>query len=119
MKRIELVAFVGREARLSLAALLMAAAMAVAMAMPDRAEATPVYNVCYPGDELGAYNWAYDEYGNFSDFIEINDCALDRMGAGPEDRARVLEHELEHAQGLGHTEDPYDVMYPQMLVTGY
>lgn len=41
------------------------------------------------------------------------------MAAGPEDRARVLEHELEHAQGYGHSDDPYDVMYPQMLITGY
>jgi NAD(P)H-dependent FMN reductase len=28
--------------------------------------ATPVYNVCYPGYEVSAYNWFYDEYGNFS-----------------------------------------------------
>jgi hypothetical protein len=117
LKRIETLASVGRGAKLSLAALLVAGAMAAAV--PDRAEATPVYSTCYPGDELGAYNWAYDEYGNFTDFIEMNECALDRMGAGPEDRARVLEHELEHAQGYDHSDDPYDTMYPQMLVTGY
>jgi hypothetical protein len=107
----------GRGARLSLAGLLVAGATATAV--PDRAEATPVYSTCYPGNELGAYNWAYDEYGNFSDFIEINECALDSMGAGPEDRARVLEHELGHAQGHDHSADYYDVMFPQMLITGY
>ncbi len=117
MKRIELLASVGRGAKLLLAGLLMAGALAAAM--PDRAEAAPVYSVCYPGDEVGAYNWAYDEYGNFTDFIEMNECALDSMGAGPEDRARVLEHELEHAQGYGHSDEPYDVMYPVMLMTGY
>jgi hypothetical protein len=46
-------------------------------------------------------------------------ASADSMAAGPEDRARVLEHELEHAEGYGHSEDPYDVMYPQMLITGY
>ncbi len=117
MKRIETLASVGKGAKLWLAGLLLAGAMVVAV--PGRAEATPVYSTCYPGNELGAYNWAYDEYGNFTDFIEINECALDSMGAGPEDRARVLEHELEHAQGYAHSEDPYDVMFPQMLITGY
>ena len=117
MKRIELLASVGRGAKLSLAGLLVAGAMAAAM--PDRVDATPIYSVCYPGDEVGYYEWYDDGQGNFTDSIGINDCALDSMGAGPEDRAWVLEHELEHAQGYGHSDDPYDAMYPQMLITGY
>jgi hypothetical protein len=117
LKRIELLASVGRVAMLLLAGLLMAGAMAAAM--PDRAEATPVYNTCYPGDELGAYNWAYDKYGNFTDFIEINECALDSMGAGPQDYQNVLDHELGHAAGNGHSDDSAELMYPQMLITGY
>ena len=117
MKKIELLASVSRGAKLSLAGLLVAGTMAVAM--PDRAEATPVYDVCYPGDELGAYNWAYDEYGNYTDFIEMNTCALDSMGAGPQDYQNVLDHELGHAAGEDHSGDSSDLMYPQMLVTGY
>jgi hypothetical protein len=92
---------------------------AVAVATPDSVEATPIYSTCYPGDEAGYYEWYDDGQGNFTDSIGINDCALDSMGAGPEDRARVLEHELGHAQGYGHTDDPYDLMYPEMLITGY
>lgn len=106
-----------KAAKLSLAILLVAGAMVAAA--PARAEATPIYSVCYPGDEVGYYEWYDDGQGNFTDSIGINDCALDSMAAGPEDRVRVLEHELEHAQGYGHSDDPYDVMYPQMLITGY
>ncbi len=120
MKRIALVALVDRRAKLSLATLLIAIAAAVAMlaATPDRAEATPVYSVCYPGDEVGAYNWAYDEYGNFTDFIEMNECALESLGAGPTDYARVLDHELGHAQGLYHSDYAYDTMHPYMVMWG-
>lgn len=103
--------------KLSLAGLFVAGAMAAVV--PNRAEATPIYSVCYPGDEVGYYEWYDDGQGNFTDSIGINDCALDSMGAGSEDRARVLEHELEHAQGYGHSDDPYDVMYPHILITGY
>ena len=122
MRSIVLLASVGGGTKLSLATLLTAAAMTVAMAMlaatPDRADATPVYSVCYPGDEVGAYNWSYDEYGNFSDFIEMNECALDRMGAGPMDRQRVMDHEMGHAAGNGHSGDSHDTMYPYMVMWG-
>ncbi len=117
MKRIRLLTSLGRGAKLSLAGLFVAGAMAATV--PDSAEATPVYHVCYPGNELGAYNWAYDAEGNFSDFIEINDCALESMGAGPQDYQNVLDHELGHAAGYGHSDHSSDLMFPQMLITGY
>ena len=117
LKSKELLASVGKGAKLSLAGLLMMGAMTIAI--PDLAEATPVYDVCYPGNEVGAYNWAYDEYGNFSNYIEINSCALDRMGAGPQDYQNVLDHELGHAAGYGHSDDSSNLMFPQMLITGY
>ena len=111
---------VGRGAKLLLAALVVAAAMAVVMlaATPDRAQATPVYSVCYPGDEVGYYEWYDDGQGNFTDHIGINECALERLGAGPGDRQRVLEHELEHANGNGHSDHGGDLMYPYMVMWG-
>ena len=103
--------------QLSLVTLVMAGAMVTVA--PGYAVATPVYSTCYPGDEVGHYEWYVDGQGNFTESVGINECALDSMGAGLEDRAQVLEHELEHAQGYGHSDDPYDVMYPVILMTGY
>ena len=118
MKNVALLVLVGRRVKLSLVALVVAAAMAMLAVTPDRAEATPVYSACYPGDEVGWYNWSYDEYGNYSDFIEMNECALDRLGAGPMDRQRVLDHELGHANGNGHSDYAGDTMYPYMVMWG-
>ena len=120
MISIVLVTFVGRGAKLLLVALIVAAAIALAVlaATPDKAEATPVYSACYPGDEVGFYNWSYDEYGNFSDYIEMNECALDSLGAGPIDRQRVLDHELGHAAGYGHSDHADDLMAPYMVMWG-
>lgn len=102
--------------KLSLATLLVAGAMVAAV--PDRAEATPIYSTCYSGDEVGRYEWAIDEYGNFTDSIYMNECALESLGAGPEDYQRVLEHELGHAQGLDHSSVTSDTMYPVIDIWG-
>ncbi len=84
------------------------------------AGATPSYSTCYElGSNIGLYEWAVDENGNFTDAIYIDNCALDDLGAGPYDYGRVLEHEQGHAQGLSHSHVPYDTMYPEMLITGY
>ena len=109
---------VPRLAMLSVATLLLAVTLAVATAKP--ASATPVYSTCYGlGNEVGAYEWAVDEQGNFTDAIYIDNCALDNLGAGPTDYERVLEHETGHAAGLPHSSDTSDTMYPVLLVEGY
>lgn len=67
----------------------------------ERADDTPIYSTCYPGDELRAYNREVDEYANLSASIEINERALNITGARPVEPQWVLDHELGHAQGPG------------------
>jgi len=102
------------------------AAAAVALAAPGTAEAqsqadsdgyVPTYSVCYATNELGFYSWWSDGYTT-EGVIYINDCALQRLGAGPNDRQRVLEHEWGHAVGLPHSSDPSHYMYPYEIITG-
>ncbi len=125
-----------RAAKLSIAALFAAAAMTVAA--PGIAEAAPIgfltpdsdigfadtdgyvplYQDCFPGD-LGAFYAPYTYDGvTVEGSIVINTCALERLGVGPNDLALLLEHEMGHARGLLHTDDPNDIMYPYLPVTG-
>ena len=125
-----------RAAKLSIAALF--AATAITVAAPDIAEAAPIgfltpdsdigfadtdgyvplYQDCFPGD-LGAFYAPYTYDGvTVEGSIVINTCALERLGVGPNDLALLLEHEMGHAKGLLHTDDPNDIMYPYLPVTG-
>ncbi len=116
-----------RTVRLWLLALVVAAA--VAIAMPQRAEAltegwwvdsdghVPIYSACYPGVELGYYE-AYTEGNVVYGTIYINDCALARLGAGPYDRQQVIAHEMGHARGLAHSPAPNSYMYWWYDITG-
>jgi hypothetical protein len=116
-----------RTVKLWLLALLVAAAVAIAMS--ERAEASyvnwwvdsdghvPVYSACYPGVELGYYS-AVRKGNIVYGTIYINDCALQRLGAGPYDRQQIVAHEMGHARGLAHSPDPNSYMYWRYDITG-
>jgi Matrixin len=121
--------------RLALATFLAAAAVAVAV--PDRADTAeigflapdsdigfadsdgyvPLYHDCLDND-LGALYVPYYDGTSIIGSIIINDCAIERFGVGPTDLQRLIEHEMGHARGLLHSDDPNDIMYPYLPVTG-
>ena len=124
-----------RAIRLSLATFLAAAAVAVAV--PERADTAeigflapdsdigfadsdgyvPLYHDCLDND-LGALYVPYYDGTSIIGSIVVNDCAIERFGLGPNDLQRLIEHEMGHAQGLLHSDDPTDIMYPYLDVTG-
>lgn len=125
-----------RAAKLSVAALLAVAAMTVAapgvagaaepgfltpdsdIGFADTDGYVPIYTACFEGD-LGAFYSPYTYDGiTVEGVIIVNECALERLNVGPNDLALLLEHEMGHAQGLLHSDDPNSVMYPYLPVTG-
>ena len=77
----------------------------------------PIYRDCLPND-LGAVYVPYYDGASIIGSIVVNECAIERLGVGPKDLALLLEHEMGHAQGLLHSDDPNDIMYPYLPVTG-
>jgi hypothetical protein len=103
-------------------------ALAAAAALADEAEAqvniqadsdgyVPIIYSCWAGNEVGLYSWYFDGYTT-TGTITINSCLLDSMGAGPADYQAVIDHEMGHALGYGHSYDPYSTMYPTTTITG-
>lgn len=118
----------GRTVMLGIAGFVLAVMLALAASGKAEAqEATslsvdsdgyvPVYSTCRAGDQLGFYNWEWDGYTT-QGYILVNDCALQRYGAGPVDRSRIVAHERGHALGVPHSPDPSSVMYPVLRITG-
>jgi len=124
-----------RAVKLSLATLL--AAVAIAVAAPDRADTAeigyltpdsdigfadsdgevPLYRTCLDNDQGAVYVPYYDGTSIIGSIV-INECAIERFGVGPTDLQNLIEHEMGHARGLLHTDDPDDIMYPYLEVTG-
>jgi hypothetical protein len=123
-----------RVAKLSVAGLFAVVAMAMAAPVPADAQEVdpsvadsdgyvPVYIVCLPEDPLlgdigGGYIPMDDGFGGVEGVIFVNVCALEELGAGPSDIEYVIAHEMGHAQGLLHSDDPDDLMYPAYRITG-
>ena len=77
----------------------------------------PVVSSCWSGNTVGLYKWYFDGYTT-QGTIFINDCALDRLGAGPNDRQAVIAHERGHANGLTHSSNSSSAMSPVLYITG-
>jgi hypothetical protein len=124
---------VRRTAKLVMASLLAAVVVAV---VADRANAqevdlsiadtdgfVPIYTVCFGSDSSeplvpGAAYIPFQNGDTVEGIILFDECVAEELGLGPNDIQLALEHELGHARGLLHSDDPNDIMYPVIPITG-
>lgn len=77
----------------------------------------PVTYSCFGGGAVGLYSWFFDGSQTYGK-VTVNQCLLDSLGAGPQDFARVVAHEMGHARGLLHNSYASSVMSPVLYITG-
>ena len=122
-----------RAAKLLVSALLAAATLVVVAdhagaqeidpSIADTDGYVPIYTVCFGSDSSEPYvpGAAYIPFQN-GDTVEgiilFDVCVAEELGLGPNDIQLALEHELGHARGLLHSDDPNDIMYPVLPITG-
>lgn len=100
--------------------LALTATKADASVGPVRADSdgyVPVSYTCFGGGAAGTYNWFFDGSQTYGK-VTINKCLLDSLGAGPQDFARVLAHEMGHSRGLLHNSYASSAMQPVLFITG-
>lgn len=110
-----------RAVKLCVAGLCMALVMALAAeeagASADSDGYVPVAYSCFGGGSVGMYNWLSvggQTYGR----VTVNQCLLESLGAGPQDYARVIAHEMGHSKGLLHSSYVSSIMNPVMFILG-
>ena len=122
-----------RTAQLLVAVLFAAAAVTVAAdhagaqevdpSIADTDGLVPIYTVCFGSDASeplvpGAAYIPYQNGDTIEGVILFDVCVAEELGLGPNDIQLALEHELGHARGLLHSDDPNDIMYPVVPITG-
>ncbi len=122
-----------RAAQLLVAVLFAAAAVTAAVDSADAQEVdpsiadtdglVPIYTVCFGTDASeplvpGAAYIPYQNGDTIEGVILFDVCVAEELGLGPNDIQLALEHELGHARGLLHSDNPNDIMYPVLPITG-
>ena len=77
----------------------------------------PVTYSCFGGSAVGTYNW-FSVGGQTYGRVTVNQCLLESLGAGPQDYARVIAHEMGHSKGLLHSSYASSIMNPVMFILG-